>query len=475
MLNISKIVCEHRKGNERVSIKEIMATKPSKACWVGLAVAVVLQSSAPALADYCDVFICPPPCTHGDPHLRTENGVAYDFQGAGEFILLRDPNGLEIQTRQTPVVSASRPTIPDPHTGLASCVSLNTAVAVRLGQHRVSYQPKWGGVPTPSPSSLELRVDGKLVTLAPSGLAYPDGSSIIPTASPGGLMITFPDKSVLQVTPGWWPVYSTWYLNLDVARPKDRSTCACQQPGKFARGGLLGAIPAGGWLPALPDGSSMGAKPSNPHDVYVALYQKFANAWRVNTRSSLFDYAPGTSTASFTTRNWPLEQGACAIPKTLPAPPANLDPPVTEAVATNACRDVTDPAARRFCIFDVSVTGNLDFAKTYVASQKDRAGLTKVTLTSAQDTTLELTPATFTVTVTSLAGAKSPPAGQVHIWGDGYQVQPPLKLDAKGQATWTNNQIKPGVHSFMVTYEPAAGSGFVGSSSQPVGHTVQKK
>jgi hypothetical protein len=219
----------------------------------------------------------------------------------------------------------------------------------------------------------------------------------------------------------------------------------------------------------------MGPMPSSLHDRYVALYQKFADAWRVKAKSSLFDYAPGTSTKTFTTRSWPPEQGQCVIPKTLPAPPAQPDQPATEAVATNACRDITDETTRRFCIFDVRVTGNLDFAKTYVAGQKDRAGLTKTTVTNAQSTTIEDKPATFVVTVTSLAGAKGPLTGVVHIWGDGYRVRPPVQLDAKGQATWTSDQIKPGVHSFMATYEPATGSGFVSSSSQPVTHTVQKK
>jgi hypothetical protein len=184
-----------------------MTTKTSKYCWAGFAAIVALQSSGPAFADDCDpkFFICPPPYCHGDPHCRTEDGVLYDFQGAGEFTLIRDPDGLEIQTRQTPVVSGTTPSVPEAHSGLASCVSLNTAVAVRLGEHRVSYEPKWSGGPDPSPTSLELRVDSKLEPLGPSGLAYTDGGSILPSSAPGGLVITFSDRSILEVTPAWWP------------------------------------------------------------------------------------------------------------------------------------------------------------------------------------------------------------------------------------------------------------------------------
>jgi lysyl endopeptidase len=83
----------------------------------------------------------------GDTHITTTNGVPYDFQAAGEFISLRDPNGLEIQTRQAPVPTSS--TVPDAYSGLNLCVSINTAVAARVGKHRVSYQPSLNSTPDP--------------------------------------------------------------------------------------------------------------------------------------------------------------------------------------------------------------------------------------------------------------------------------------------------------------------------------------
>ena len=77
---------------------------------------------------------------NGDPHITTVDGKNYDFQGVGEFTLLRDTEeGLEIQARQTPVPSANPVT--DDHTGLTACVSINTAIAVGVGSHRISVQP----------------------------------------------------------------------------------------------------------------------------------------------------------------------------------------------------------------------------------------------------------------------------------------------------------------------------------------------
>ena len=83
--------------------------------------------------------------SRGDPHIETIDGVSYDFQSAGEFVLLHG-EGLEIQARQTPV-GTDGPLPPNEHTGLSSCVSLNTAAAVRAGGHRITYQPNLSGVP----------------------------------------------------------------------------------------------------------------------------------------------------------------------------------------------------------------------------------------------------------------------------------------------------------------------------------------
>jgi hypothetical protein len=78
--------------------------------------------------------------SEGDPHIKTIDGVNYDLQTAGEFVLLRD-EGLELQARHTPVTTAG-PLGPNPYTGLSTCVSVNTAVAVRSGGQHISYQPR---------------------------------------------------------------------------------------------------------------------------------------------------------------------------------------------------------------------------------------------------------------------------------------------------------------------------------------------
>jgi subtilisin family serine protease len=293
----------------------------------------------------------------GDPHLTTVDGVHYDFQSAGEFISLRDAGGLEIQTRQTPVATTFFPG-PSPYDGLATCVSLNTAVAARVGTHRVTYQPNLSGVP--DPSGLQLRVDGVLTTLGALGLDLGSGGRVARSAAGNGIEIEFPDGTRLIVTAGWWDSQGKWYLNVDVLH-----TPAVE--------GLLGAIAPGSWLPALADGTSLGPMPASLHQRYVDLDQTFADAWRVTAATSLFDYAPGTSTATFTLRSWPPENPPCALPETSPAKPLDL------RTAQRLCRPITDKNRNADCVFDVRVTGEPGFARTYLLTQQVLAGPTTPT------------------------------------------------------------------------------------------------
>lgn len=312
----------------------------------------------------------------GDPHITTANGVHYNFQGAGEYVSIRNTSGLEIQTREAPIATTFSPG-PDPYDGVATCVSLNTAVAARVGKHRVTYEPNLNGVP--DPSGLQLRIDGVLTTLGPAGQDLGDGGRIVRTSAPGGLEIDFPDSNALLVTPGWWASQSKWYLNVDVVRKPAADgmggpTIAVPKAAVAPPGGLMAAIPQGSWLPSLPDGTVMGAMPATIHQRYIDLYQKFGDAWRVTDATSLFDYAPGTSTATFTLSTWPQENGSCTLSGVTPVAPVGL------AVAERACRQVTAANAHADCVFDVSVTGNIGFAGTYLGSQQAEAGAAGTTV-----------------------------------------------------------------------------------------------
>ena len=403
---------------------------------------------------------CGPTKIEGDPHITTADGAHYDFQAAGEFISLRDADGSEIQTRQTPIATSGPGT--DSHDGLSTCVSLNSAVAARVGDHRVTYEPNLSGVP--DPSGLQLRIDGALTTLGSSGINLAGGGHVAQLVA-GILQVDFPDGKTLFVTPQYWSTYSKWYLNVDVSN----AGLISSDGGGAQLRGIAGPIPEGSWLPALPSGASMGAMPSSLPQRYSDLYHKFAEAWRVTQKDSLFDYAKGTSTETFTNKSWPSEQAPCVVPETKPLEPIGLE------VAQAACRRVADPERREDCIFDVHVTGNIDFAKTYLTTQRILKDSTTTNLTDDP----ERSQVGELVTFTAYVAANGPesvgrPGGSVQFTLDGRNVGGPATLDSGGRAIWETTSLKAGKHQVTASYQPEAGSAFLPSASAAITHIVKR-
>ena len=384
----------------------------------------------------------------GDPHLTSLNGVHWDFQSAGEFIALRG-DGVEIQTRQTAVATDFFPGA-NPHTGLATCPSVNSAIAARVGARRVTYQPNISG--EPDPSGMQLRVDGTLTTIPASGLDIGDGARITRTSAAGGIQILFPTGTRLVVTPGFWASQKVWFLNANVYD----STVG---------DGTMGAIAARGWLPLLPNGASMGPRPAALPDRYDALYHRFADAWRVTKTTSLFDYKPGTTTADFTIPSWPPSAPPCTVPDVTPAKP------LSEAVAKRLCRGVTDKARNANCVFDVRVTGEKEFARLYLETQRLEGG-TAITVTDDRDPSKKAETVTFTATVARTG--ERVPRGTVQFALDGGKVGRPVKLDGHGSARWTTNGLEPGNHVVTARYTPRSDADPPADTSAGEPHTVQR-
>ena len=401
---------------------------------------------------------CAPTQIEGDPHITTADGTHYDFQGAGEFVSLRDPDGMEIQTRQTPIATTFFPG-PDAHDGLATCVSINTAVAARVGEHRVTWEPNLNGVP--DPSGLQLRIDGALTSLTAQGMALGTGGRVAPSGG-GGLEVDFPDGKTLLATPEWWSSQGKWYLNVDVSH----LGLVSDEDGKVGRG-IAGAIAAGSWLPALPNGASVGPMPASVPERYDLLYQKFADAWRVNDRDSLFDYAPGTSTNTYTMKDWPKQNPPCIVRNEKPVDPAS------EAEAEAVCRRVRDENRHADCVFDVRVTGNPGFAKTYLVTQRTLASSTTTSLTDSVDPSQVGEWVTFTAFVAPYStAAPGVPSGTVQFTVDGANASEPIIVDAKGRAAWETSRLKVGASRVTAAYTPGVDSAFLPSASLTKIHEV---
>ncbi|MBG0568416.1 Ig-like domain repeat protein [Actinoplanes aureus] len=382
----------------------------------------------------------------GDPHTVTVDGTRYDFQSVGEFTLLRGGD-LEIQVRQTPVNAANPVT--DGYTGITVCVSLITAVAARVDGHTLSYQPALEG------KLLQLFVDGKAADIAPPGLNLgAHRVSLFDAGGERGLRIDYADGSVVTATPAFWNPYRVWYLNIAVS-------------GTRADEGIMGQVPRGGWLPRLRDGTDLGPMPAGLPDRYDALYRTFAESWRIDDRTSLFTYKPGTSTETFTDRAWPGERPPCNnIRPELAAPGTHelggMDVEEAEAI----CRVVTEGDLHAFCVFDVATTGDAAFAKEYVAAQELRLYGTRVEVegfeaptfadrTPRDDDTDQPARRSGALAVTARVSALTPgrpvPTGLLTFVVDGTPIKRPFELDPLGRAR-TTLRLKPGDHVIQATY-----------------------
>ena len=252
----------------------------------------------------------PRPVVSGDPHLVSFDGLAYDFQAAGEFVLVQGPaqSGITVQGRTVPA---------------GDLVSSVSAVAMLIDGHRVTINPR---------DDVPLRVDGLAATLDPDGGTLELGSGSV---SLDGSTYMLDDRGRVGL------LVDVFDDRVDIRFSADPSL-------KGLLAGLLGNYnddPADDL--ALADGTPV-AQPVK----FAELYGAFADAWRVTDATSLFDYRAGETTATFTDRSFPRQ----AV--TLDMLPSEL---VARATVLVDEAGITDPFARDAAILDLVMTGDLSF------------------------------------------------------------------------------------------------------------------
>jgi hypothetical protein len=277
----------------------------------------------------------PSPCawtcagSNGDPHMTTVDYHGYTFQAAGEYVLLRSPDGsVEIQERQEPWSQLNRSTATD-----------NTAVAARVGSHRVGVYSNGGT------QHFVVEVDGAPVTLT-APMTLNGGGRVAPATyngEPFGIEVDFPDGTTLLAL--YTEAGENFGINLEIA-----PSAALRKDAV----GILGPVSLGDALPALPNGTALHATTA-PAATYKYEYQTFASAWRVTTSDSLFTYAAGTSTTSYNYPGYEPEGG----PPPVPTDPAAL------AASAATCAAIIDVELHDDCVYDVTATGDTGFAAQY--------------------------------------------------------------------------------------------------------------
>ncbi|MDC0708282.1 SBBP repeat-containing protein [Stigmatella sp. ncwal1] len=255
----------------------------------------------------------------GDPHLGTFDGLAYDFQGVGEFILVESIRGtpLTVQARMSPWNGSND-------------VSVMTALATLVGTSRVGFY--LGTTP-------QVKVNGAVVSLAVGNTVPLSGGGRLRRKDASSYVVYYPGHDRLIVT------LNNGYIDVNFALPTSR---------QGALRGLLGNFNGKNNDDlALRTGAVL-TQPLTFAQLYTSS-SSLAASWRIKKEESLFDYGENEETGTFTDVNFPWS----------PITVADLTPAQQE-LGLAACRErkVKTAAFLDRCILDVGLTGEKGFAVT---------------------------------------------------------------------------------------------------------------
>ncbi|MEV4116175.1 VWD domain-containing protein, partial [Nonomuraea sp. NPDC049695] len=251
----------------------------------------------------------------GEPHFSTLDGLGYDLQSVGEFIVAHSEKwNLDIQGRLSPA-SGGRD------------VSVMFDAAMEAGDHLVEFHEN------------DLYIDNQKRTLDTDKLLYLGKNAFI---------LRKDDKWALMFDGLEGPVLS-W-------RRGAASLYVPPTPDSDLEGLLGNADGDPKNDLRLRDGTQLPANASP-----AVLHNSFADSWRIDDNESLFTYGPGESTATFTNKQFPA-----SIVTIYDLTPEQVQ------LATTQCEANGVSAGVQFndCILDIALTADTSFAQAAAEQKK---------------------------------------------------------------------------------------------------------
>ncbi|NET90718.1 MAG: hypothetical protein F6K45_21940 [Kamptonema sp. SIO1D9] len=287
----------------------------------------------------------------GDPHLTTFDGLRYDHHGVGEFILTKSNDGrFEVQVREAASLNSRK-------------VAQNVAAAVKVGSDRVAFY--LDGFPD-SDTSNRLRVNGQPATIPGNSLSLSSGGKITKLGR-DSYLVESPTGERVGVSVGQFGGVAL--LNIQPLLPESRKGQMVGLLGNFNGNPNDDLKTRNGQV--IPPQESINQVreitrnltnfipiPLEPIETAFLekLHKQFGDSWRISQEESLFDYAPGKNTESFTNRSFP--NGFIVL---------RMLAPQQIQEAERVCRQAgLENDLFEECLFDVGATGNADFAKAAV-------------------------------------------------------------------------------------------------------------
>jgi hypothetical protein len=229
--------------------------------------------------------------SYGDPHLNSFDKATYSFQTVGEFVLSKSNKGhFEVQTRQKPQ---------------SESFSLNTAVAMNVGGDRLCYYAE----DKPDFNNATFRLEGQPIQLQGRTYFLPHGGTIrlegrnyiISWPTGENVILDSRMSGSMQLANITVKIFACDFGNFEGLLGNangDMNDDFNTRSNSNFRPAYASFSTFGN--PALSRGSEIAEKE------YLAFLAKdFAEEWRVNDLTTLFDYGMGRSTLSYTDRSFP--------------------------------------------------------------------------------------------------------------------------------------------------------------------------